>query len=240
MLTNLNRYDIFFLRSKDESWTNNTKIGGKKMNIFQMKAKPHGHEKLNDFFNEGYVCIGWPGISDLTDVSKDEIRERLKKKYNYEGHTLGYNLGQVHAFVNTMQMNDVVLIKDNEIVHIGIVGAYQYEKQFDNDIDGLCHRRSVEWKESIALSDLNKEVQRFVNNRHTISQYPGTIESNDFKELYNKKATLTKDEKDRFYNLFSEALDVLEEELKSEDPERRLKAASELIRLKSMGGMGDE
>lgn len=210
------------------------------MNVFQMKAKPHGHEKLKDFLNGGYTCIGWPGIFDLTNVSKDEIRERLKKKYNYEGHTLGYNLGQVNAFVNTMQKNDVVLIKDNEIVHIGIVGDYQYEKQFDNDIDGLCHRRSVEWKESVPLSELNKEIQRFVNNRHTISQYPGTIESDNFDELYSKKATITKDEKDRFNNLFSDALNVLEEELKSEDPERRLKAASELIRLKSMGGLSDE
>lgn len=209
------------------------------MNVFQMKAKPHGHEKLEEFLSEGFVCIGWPGIGDLSQVGKDEIRNRLQNKYQYTGHTLGYNLGQVNAFVNTMKKDDIVLVKDDETVHIGTVGDYQYEKQFDNDVDGLCHRRNVEWKESVAFSQLNKDVQRFVNNRHTISQYPVEFESGNLEDLYSKNA-ITRDEKERLDSLFSEALDILEDELKSEDPERRLKAASELIRLKTMGGIKNE
>lgn len=210
------------------------------MSIFQMKAKPHNHEKLEDFLTEGYVCIGWPGIGDLSQVSKDEIRDRLQKKYQYTGHSLGYNLGQVNAFVNTMKKGDIVLVKDNDTVHIGIVGDYQYEKQFDNDVDGLCHRRSVEWKKSVPFSELNRDIQRFVNNRHTISQYPGEIEYGNLEDLFSKNESITRDEKERLDSLFSEALDILEDELKSEDPERRLKAASELIRLKTVGGMKSE
>jgi len=55
----------------------------------------------------------------------------------------------------------------------------------------------------------------------------------EFEELIYKK-TLTKSEDSiKLDSLFGEALRILEEELKSEDPERRLKAATELIRLKN-------
>lgn len=204
-----------------------------------MKAKPNSHEKLEDFLTEEYVCIGWPGIGDLSQVSKDEIRNRFQKNYQYSSHSLGYSLGQVNAFVNTMKKGDIVLVKDNDTVHIGIVGDYRYEKQFDNDVDGLCHRRSVEWKKSVPFSKLKNDVQRFVNNRHTITKYPVEIEYENLEDLLykNESRSITRDEKERVDSLFSEALDVLEDELKSEDPEYRLKAASELIRLKIMGGM---
>lgn len=210
------------------------------MNIFQMKAKPHGHEKLEEFLSQDYICIGWPGIGNLSDVSKDEIRERLENKYQETGHKLGYSLGQVNGFVNTMEKNDVVLVKDKEMVHVGIVGEYEYKAEFDNDTDGVCHRRSVEWKEIVPFSKLNNDIQGFVNNRHTISQFPKPIESEDIEELLYKKESITQNEKEKLDSLFNQALDILQDELKSEDPERRLKAASELIKIKTSGGFGDE
>lgn len=210
------------------------------MNIFQMKAKPHGHDKLDEFLSQDYVCIGWPGIGDLTGVSKDEIRERLASKYEETGHKLGYSLGQVNAFVNTMEENDIVLIRNKEMVHIGEVGEYQYKEEFDNDADGLCHRRSVEWGEVVPFSKLKTDIQGFVKNRHTISQFPEEIESEDIEAFLYKKEALTKDEGEKLDVLFKEALDILQEELKSENPDRRLKAASALIKIKTSGGFGDE
>lgn len=236
MLTKKRSSDTFNLKNIDETSTIFKLERGKKMNIFQMKAKPHGHEKLDEFLSMGYVCIGWPGIGNLTQVGKDELRNRLKNKYHYDGHTLGYNLGQVYAFVNTMQANDVVLLKGHNKVHIGVVSNYQYDKMYDNDIDGLCHRRSVEWKNSVALTDLSRELQKFVNNRHTITQYPTTFDPDRFEELFEKKTPLPNVGQERLDSLLNEALDILEEELRSDVPERRLKAASELIRLRTKGG----
>lgn len=210
------------------------------MTIFQMKAKPHGHEKLNEFLKEGYVCIGWPEIGDLNQIDKDELRNRLESAYAYKGHTLGYNLGQVNAFVNVMKKGDMILIKDKETVHVGIVGDYHYEKQYDNKVDGLCHRRSVEWEESVDLKDLQKDIQGFVKNRHTISQYSGVRQIDSYEGILSVQNFVEKEERERLDSLFSDALDILEDELKSEDPERRLRAASELIRLKTMGGLRNE
>src|SRR4051794_40585776 len=88
------------------------------VNIFQMKSKPHGIERFNEFVGTkesgpSFIAIGWPGIGDLTNVSKDEIRERLEKKYNYQGQQLATYLGAVNAFVNTIKKEDLVLISNN-------------------------------------------------------------------------------------------------------------------------------
>jgi len=210
------------------------------MTIFQMKAKPHDHEKLNDFLTEGYVCIGWPGIGDLSHVDKDELRTRLQTAYDYKGHTLGYNLGQVNSFANVMKTGDTVLIKDKETVHVGTVGNYYYEKKYDNDEDGICHRRKVEWHESVALEDLQEDIQSFVKNRHTISQYSGTRKLSGLEDLFIARNVIENEERERLDSLFNDALNILETELKSEDPDRRLKAASELVRLKTQGGFRNE
>ena len=115
------------------------------MNIFQMKTKPHGVERLRQFVDEKFVCIGWPGIGNLQQVSKDEIRKRLEATYQSSGHKLGNMLGQVNCFVNAMQKGDLVLITEKDWVHIGIVGDYEYHQNYDNDVDGKCHMRSVQW-----------------------------------------------------------------------------------------------
>lgn len=203
------------------------------MNIFQMKTKPHGIERSREFIDQKFVCIGWPGIGNLDQVSKDEIRVRLKKTYGYTGHKLGNALGQVNTFVNTMKTGDVILIAEKDWAYIGIVGDYVYEQQHDNDQKGMCHRRNVEWTDRVLITNLESSIQRLISNRNTICQYPGSIEEAGFDKILSKQPSLNKENSARLDSLFSDALTVLEEELKSTDSERRLKAATELIRLKN-------
>lgn len=203
------------------------------MNVFQMKSKPHGKERFRDFITDNFVCIGWPGIGNLENASKDEIRDRLTKAYNISGHKLGNNLGQVNSFVNTMQKGDLVLITDRDWAHLGIVGDYEYHENYDNDRDGMCHRRSVEWINRLPISDLEGSIQRLLINRNTISQYPDTLEASGIEKYLSKQPLMSKESTNKLDALFNEALAILEEELKSEDPDRRLKAATELLRLKN-------
>lgn len=203
------------------------------MNIFQMKTKPHDIERFRQFIDEGFVCIGWPGIGDLGQANKDEIRSRLKKRYGYEGHKLGNALGQVNTFVNTMEAGDIVIISERDWAYIGKVGDYTYGEQFDNEQDGMCHRRSVEWLGRALIKDLQSSIQRFISNRNTICQYPQSIDETQLAELLGKRLPIGKENSNKLDSLFSNALAVLESELKSSDPDRRLKAATELIRLKN-------
>ena len=203
------------------------------MNIFQMKTKPHGIERFRQFMDEGFVCIGWPGIGNLENTSKDEIRSRIRQKYNYEGHKLGNALGQVNTFVNTMKSGNIVLISEGDRVYVGRVGDYDYESQYDNKQDGMCHRRRVEWIDQAPVENVESSIQKLIRNRNTICKYPHSIEESQLSELFKKQLLIGKEDLAKLDNLFTDALAVLEEELKSTDPERRLKAATELIRLKN-------
>ncbi|MCJ8172687.1 hypothetical protein [Clostridium botulinum] len=197
-----------------------------------MKTKPHGIERFRQFIDEEFVCIGWPGIGDLDQASTDEIRFRIKRTYKYEGHKLGNALGQVNTFVNTMKTRDIVFIVENGYAYVGKVGAYTYEKQYDNNKDGMCHRRSVEWMDRTLINELDSGIQKLISNRNTICKYPQSIERSELSKLVGKQVPINKENLEKLDELFSDALTILEEELKSTDPDRRMKAATELIRLK--------
>lgn len=203
------------------------------MNIFQMKTKPHGNERLRQFLDEKFVCIGWPGIGNLEHVSKDEIRKRLETTYKSSGHKLGNMLGQVNSFVNTMQKGDLVLITEKDWVHIGIVGDYEYNQNYDNDVDGMCHMRSVQWIDREMINNCESSIQRLLSNRNTICQYPDPVEQSGLQKYLDRQAPEIKERESKLEELFKAAIEILEEELKSSDPERRLKAATELLRLKN-------
>lgn len=203
------------------------------MNIFQMKTKPHGIERGRQFIDEKFVCIGWPGIGSLEQVSKDKIRDKLEETYGYKGHKLGNALGQVNTFVNTMKTGDVVIIAEKDWAYIGIVEDYTYEQQYDNDQDGACHRRRVEWINKVIITNLESSIQRLISNRNTICQYPELIEESVLEKILGKQPSVNKEDTAKLDSLFRKALTILEEELKSADPERRLKAATELIKLKN-------
>lgn len=203
------------------------------MNIFQMKTKPHGIERLRQFIDEKFVCIGWPGIGSLQKVSKDEIRRRLEAAYQSSGHKLGNMLGQVNCFINAMQKGDLVLITEKDWVHIGVVGSYEYHQNYDNDVDGMCHRRTVEWIAREMINNCESSIQRLLSNRNTICQYPDPVEQSGLQKYLDKQTPEIKERESKLEELFKAAIEILEEELKSSDPERRLKAATELLRLKS-------
>ncbi|MCL6599267.1 MAG: hypothetical protein K6T81_11080 [Alicyclobacillus macrosporangiidus] len=145
-------------------------------NVFQIKTKPHGIERLNEFLEKGFIAIGWPGIGDLTEVDREEIRTRLKEKYGYVGQQLAYTLGAVNTFVNVMSKGDIVLVRDGEYVHIGIIGPYRYVEELDNDDDGMCHQRATKWIATVKRSDLNADVQSLVANRNSVSKFPHPTE----------------------------------------------------------------
>lgn len=203
------------------------------MNIFQMKTKPHGIPRLRQFIDEKFVCIGWPGIDNLENVDKNEIKKRLAEEYGYTGRKLGNALGQVNTFINTMQKGDIIIITERDWAYIGTVGKYVYEQKYDNYQDGMCHRRSVEWSDKILINSLDSSLQRLLSNRNTICQYPESVEESGIDNILGKQPLLNKEKTAKLESLFEEALAILENELKSEDPERRIKAATELIRLKN-------
>jgi predicted Mrr-cat superfamily restriction endonuclease len=201
------------------------------MNIFQIRSKPHGIERLDVFIEENMVTIGWPGIGDLTGATKDEIRERLAKVYGYEDQSLATNLGSVNAFVNTMQAGDIVLMAEGDYVHIGIVGDYEYDESLENE--GMCHKRSTVWKSTVRKSDLNEQIQSLLRNRTSITKFPHPFSIAGIDRYLGDNQLLFRVGSNEYSHqettdLANKALVVLQSYL--DDEEHKLTAAIEILR----------
>lgn len=195
-----------------------------------MKSKPHGIERINEFLNKSFIAIGWPGIGNLTNVDKYEIKTRLQEKYHYQGQQLATYLGAVNAFVNTMKKGDIVLISNNlGQVFIFEVDDYKYVEKYDNELDGLCHQRDVELLAIVNKSDLSQELQDLLRNRGTITQFKYSYEVSGLDRFINKSYRVDLE------RLTDKALKILEKELDSTDPIIRIRAAGEILRYAKSG-----
>ncbi|MEK3992258.1 hypothetical protein [Robertmurraya sp. FSL R5-0851] len=202
------------------------------MNIFQIKTKPHDKERLNEFVQGKFIAIGWPGIGDLAGVEKEEIRQRLEQRYTYKNaRSLGNDLGNVWAFVNTMQEGDLVLFNGHQdYVYIVKVGPYRYEEQYDNE-EGMAHQRAFELIKVAKRDDLNPKIQELLRNRSAVTKFKYPLEDAELDEIpaneilnFNSKITVDK-------AAIEKALNILYLELESNDSDRRFKAAIELLQF---------
>lgn len=201
------------------------------MQLFQLKSKPHKIERLKLFLSEGFISIGYPGIGDLTNASIQEIEEALAHTYKeYTGQSLAFHKGMVNAFVNTMQVNDIVLIADGDSVHIGQVKEYKYDPDYDND-EGMCHRRNVDWLATTQRHYLNTKVQDHLKNRATITKFKYPIEEADLFEYLtgNQERILQIHSKSEIYE---KAWNVLVNALESEEEHIRVLAATAIYQSK--------
>lgn len=202
------------------------------MNLFQMGSKPLGIERITAFLQDNYVSIGYPGIGDLENISLEKIRDRLVQSYPYNEPELTQHLQAISLFTQTMQDGDYVLVADGEWVHLGDLGDYFYNEEFDTTNTGTCHRRGVTWLKSLPLADLNIEVQEMFGKSELVTQYKGPMPSarmdlwitgSSADEHADKSSTLVDDE------MLAAALHILKKAMLSEDVERQERAAIAIL-----------
>lgn len=198
------------------------------MNLFQMKTQPHGNESLKSFLTNNYVCIGYPNIGDLTNINKDILRDRLNAKYNWSGSQLANHLGIVNAFVNTMQKGDIVLITENDWVHIGELDEYLYDSNYE--AEGKCHRRNVKWVKTVKKDDLNEKVRELIKNRSIVTKFKHPYELAEIESVLKDASNNTLNKIPVDNKLIEKSLNILTEALASNDESLRVKAASEILR----------
>ncbi|WP_340582294.1 hypothetical protein [Staphylococcus aureus] len=234
------------------------------INLFQMKTRPGGQEKASEFIADGYVKIGWSKVSDMSNLTKEDIRSELIEKYGYEGRSLSTNLGTLNTFSKVMKRGDVVLITHDNFVHIGFVGDYIPTEIEEGKWD---HRRACKWKAMVKKDDLKEEVKSLLRNMTTVTKFPhpfvtsgipeilgitdsqeqieiietstneGTKSDPSFVEIGEQQSHKSNEGinntqfLNRLESLGATALEILEEEMNSDDSERRRKAAVDLLSI---------
>lgn len=96
---------------------------------------------------EGSIAIGWLPNNDLSNQTYEEIYSSLIKDSNNPESRPSNDANTVNAFINEMQIGDIVLIYNDpkSIRDIGVVdGEYRYDS---SDPNRYPHKRKVVWIE---------------------------------------------------------------------------------------------
>lgn len=195
-----------------------------------LRSKPNRTERIDVFLKDNVVAIGWTDTKSLEDTTKMEIKEALIS-LGYQGQSLLTNLGMVNAFVHSMQEGDLVLIRQGNIVHIGKVGEYKWNDNYEDM--RMAHTRSVEWITQVPFKELNASIQSLLKNIKTIAQYSGTLEESELMQYIitdpteNEPAQIKIKDKEA---LLANTMEILKDLANNAQDEKvRLEATKELL-----------
>lgn len=126
-----------------------------------VRPRPHEKYRMQEFKSQNLVAIGWPGIGDITGMSREDLKQTLAhSRYQLSGLALGNAYATVDILLNQMQKDDLVLVADGADIYIGkISGDYYFDHTVDSDVEGYPHQRPVTWLTSLSRSDLSKELR---------------------------------------------------------------------------------
>ncbi|WP_019911605.1 hypothetical protein [Paenibacillus sp. HW567] len=203
------------------------------MKLFQIKTQPLYVERIQEFLQDNYICMGCTGIGDLDNVDREEIRRRLIQNGADQGRELEADLESLELFVHNMQDGDYVLMADEQWAYLGDLGDYFYDEASDNPEDGRCHRRGVTWLKSVPFAELNPSVRDWMTGEVLVSQYTGPLPGAKLDLWITGLSGEDNTNGDKAGKVdeetLAEALAVLKTALYSEDAERRERAAIAIL-----------
>ena len=174
-------------------------------NAWVVRPKPGNENRIEEFRDGTLVAIGWLSDQDLSSADKDEIRDRLDQRHDWNAYKLGQATGQVHRFVNKMEEGDFVVVPSGGNVYLGTIQSdYQY---ISSPIaDGLAHQREVDWEfdgGAITRSSLPGKLQDSLKGRLTVF----SVDADRVEKLRDSEADIL--EQDPYADLEEKYLDHL-------------------------------
>lgn len=132
--------------------------------------------------DEGFICIGWTRMGDLTQYStRPAMKEAMGKTWpNWKQGKVNSSYGQVFRFAHKMQIGDPVVfpIRQTREVAIGkITGPYEFRQPGDelHELD-YGNARKVEWLKIVPRTVFSKDAL------HSFGSFSSVSTSNDHLE----------------------------------------------------------
>ncbi|QHW32062.1 hypothetical protein GZH47_15425 [Paenibacillus rhizovicinus] len=212
------------------------------MQLFRIKAGPAEAGSLADYLENHYVSCGAPGIGDMSLLGKAEIMGKLTEGLCLDGLDLEprpapkpvpvaelvRRAEELFIFAQTMQDGDYVIVDDGERMVLGDLGDYYYLPEFDNAEDRSGHRRGVTWIQHLHSEDLHPELLAFLAEAGEVGVFGRAVAKEQLERMVAKPASPGSSELIGEATI-REALDILKAAMRSEDPERRERAAAAIL-----------
>ena len=129
----------------------------------------------DEFYNLGIMAIGWDEIGDLSEFGKKtDIKKKMIEVYGAKDGSKAY-MNYVQCtwdFVKGINIGDVVFVKQGlyKVVGYGVVTSDYY---FDDNRDGFCNVRTVDWKQKGVWDHPGQAVQKTLTD---ITQFTDYVE----------------------------------------------------------------
>ena len=212
------------------------------MNSWLVRPNPIQKRRMEEFLHDNLIAIGWPKLPELIGKNKEKIKALLLQFYGDTYMPNSTNLGNIatviDSFANKMKIGDYIVVPDGDDIHFGkVAGDYYYDAGKANDNDGYPHQRKAEWIRVVSRDQIPLELRASLRAQMTIvnlSQRQHLIEQVVGGGKPRIEAPMTQ-KMLGIEDLMADAVKTLQQELQSEDADRRLKAAVEIIRLKREG-----
>ncbi|MFC5402641.1 hypothetical protein [Cohnella soli] len=197
------------------------------MRLYRMKVDLDGASRLPEFLEGNYVCFGEPGIGELDRIGKAELVGKLAAEYGLAGQELERIAAEHSVFAHGMQDGDYLIVDDGENIHLGDMGDYYYVDSFDNAEDRSGHRRGVTWLRSLRREEVHPELLAFLDDEGVIGDFGRAVTPDEMENLLKRPAAFDSEWIDE--ETIKEALGILKAAMKSEDAERRERAAIAIL-----------
>ena len=156
---------------------------------YWLYAPGRNAEHWNEFYSQNIMAIGWDKIGDLSQYEKkDNVVDALREVYGGEGSKKN-NATANFEFVNTMQIGDVVIVKQGRTKLLGY-GIVTSDYFFDDKRDSYRSCRRVDWKEKGSWDSDHSLVLKTLTD---ITKYKSEHTQNEF--YYQDIMNLMKGEK---------------------------------------------
>lgn len=211
------------------------------LKLYQMKAMLDGVNMMEVYLEDKYVSFGWEELGNLEPISLQQlIIKRQVELQATERAQLPWldQWEEIQTFVYEMQDGDYVIVVNGDIAHIGDLGDYYYVQGLETAEINSCHRRGVTWLKSVAIEQLAPQLQSFVKQSVNISAFDQPV-SKELIEQWSSgvqqpngtsiEAALVPEE------MLAEALTILQAAMRSDDAERRERAAIAILQYAKRG-----
>ena len=205
-----------------------------------IRPKPNSINRFQEFHVRRFVACGWPRIGNLKGKRENDIRRIVAEKYPNE---VSSALATLKIFVYRMNVGDYVVVPDGANVYFAeITTDYEYAEEEDGAPDDYPHRRTVKWFDIVrAREELPDELRRSLRVVRTTAELTPHVPLIDM--ILGSSMTIKSEgpgnligHLSSWNKLQDQAMEVLQQDLQSDEPLVRLKAAEIVLRLSQKDG----
>lgn len=207
------------------------------MSLWMVRSFPGQIDRMVEFLEQKIIAVHW-GIGDLTGCNTKEEVAKVVGQANLQPRDASLKTGLLNRFVNQMKTEDYCVVPYNDVFYTAQIKSDYY---YDSTSEKFEHQRKVEWlfdgepfsreelpeqiqaslKSQLGLVDLTQHLSIFIKY---LNRKQGIDTGEDF-ELNNNEIDL------ELKSLLLDALMIIKDEINSDDPDRRLKAAIAIMEL---------